>query len=170
MQSVINASPEVHTAVEAAGAEHLLLDVPDLASSNLLQHLPRAVAFLSGALASRGRALVHCYEGVSRSVTVSLDAPAATLPACLPCSLHSLLVNSLRRCVSCGSDILSGQLQERDSIVAPLRQQSQGLLLSPSQHQLGLHLHCRLCWATSCGLSSWTWRQQWPRCMWSTPA
>ena len=118
VQSVINASPEVEIAVEAAGAEHLLVDVPDVATSNLLQHLPRAVAFISGALASRGRVLVHCYEGVSRSVTVSLACHSSNLPA----HIHSQ-VSSLQRCVDCSSEHLSGHVQVRDCIVAPLRQQ-----------------------------------------------
>ena len=91
LQSVINASPEVQTAVEATGAEHLLVDVPDLATSNLLQHLPRAVAFISEALAGRGRVLVHCYEGVSRSVTVSLCCPSSNMPHALSSQQPSTL-------------------------------------------------------------------------------
>lgn len=61
---------------EASECQHLpefayqQISVEDSHEVNMLQHLPRAFAFIEEARHSDGKVLVHCHAGMSRSVTV----------------------------------------------------------------------------------------------------
>lgn len=74
----------------------LIIPVYDTEDADLLQHFPRAIAFIQGALTSGGKVLVHCAAGVSRSATVRtprspclLSCAVSTSRAC-PCPvIHS---------------------------------------------------------------------------------
>lgn len=57
--------------ISVTAAHHKVISVPDLPSTDLLKHLPDAVAFIEKGLSSGGSVLVHCMAGVSRSTTVS---------------------------------------------------------------------------------------------------
>ncbi|MCJ1467935.1 hypothetical protein MMC07_006560 [Pseudocyphellaria aurata] len=56
-----------------AAAHHKVISVPDLPSTDLLQHLPDAVAFIEQGMGTGGSVLVHCIAGVSRSTTPLLQ-------------------------------------------------------------------------------------------------
>ena len=71
LQSVINDMPDLSTRVWQLSMKHLLIDMPDMAEANLLPHFQQAVTFISSAIDSGGKVLVHCQAGVSRSATVS---------------------------------------------------------------------------------------------------
>ena len=73
IQSVINDMPELSTRVWKLSMKHLLIDMPDMVEANLLPHFQQAVSFISSAVGSNGKVLVHCQAGVSRSASVSLD-------------------------------------------------------------------------------------------------
>ncbi len=73
IQSVINDMPDLSTRVWQLSMKHLLIDMPDMAEANLLPHFQQAVSFISSAIGSNGKVLVHCQAGVSRSASVSLD-------------------------------------------------------------------------------------------------
>ena len=53
-------------------SKHKVISVPDMPSTNLLQHMPGAVAFIEQAISTGGSILVHCMAGVSRSATVRI--------------------------------------------------------------------------------------------------
>jgi protein-tyrosine phosphatase len=65
--------PDLSTRVRQLFMKHLLIDMPDMAEANLLPHFQQAVSFISSAIGSSGKVLVHCQAGVSRSACVSLD-------------------------------------------------------------------------------------------------
>ncbi len=73
IQSVINDMPDLSTRVWQLSMKHMLIDMPDMAEANLLPHFQQAVSFISSAIGSNGKVLVHCQAGVSRSACVSLD-------------------------------------------------------------------------------------------------
>lgn len=50
----------------------LHLEMRDTLSENLLSHLQQALEFIQAARTARGRILVHCFAGISRSVSVSV--------------------------------------------------------------------------------------------------
>jgi len=64
-------SLELERPVLATHIAHLFIPLTDEQSSDLLSHLPAAMAFLRRGLASDGRVLVHCRHGVSRSCAVA---------------------------------------------------------------------------------------------------
>ncbi|DBB11429.1 TPA: hypothetical protein ACH3X3_006841 [Trebouxia sp. C0006] len=76
--SVINDMPELSTRVWKLSMKHLLIDMPDMAEANLLPHFQQAVSFISSAVGSNGKVLVHCQAGVSRSASVVLAYLMAT--------------------------------------------------------------------------------------------
>lgn len=47
-----------------------VLDVADIPSQNLLQHLPQSTEWIGNAVKRGGRVLVHCYAGISRSAAI----------------------------------------------------------------------------------------------------
>lgn len=57
----------------SATAHHLLIPVQDATNTDLLSHLPSAIAWIRRALDSTPTAavLIHCHMGISRSVTVA---------------------------------------------------------------------------------------------------
>ena len=55
------------------GIQSVINDMPDMAEAILLPHFQQAVSFISSAVGSNGKVLVHCQAGVSRSASVSLD-------------------------------------------------------------------------------------------------
>lgn len=71
MQSVINDMPDLSTRMWKLSLKHLLIDMPDMVEANLLPHFQQAVTFISSAIGSGGKVLIHCQAGVSRSATVS---------------------------------------------------------------------------------------------------
>ncbi|KAK9809664.1 hypothetical protein WJX73_001963 [Symbiochloris irregularis] len=50
--------------------KRLFIDVQDLPNEDLLVHFPKAIAFIAEARSEGGAVLVHCFAGVSRSVTL----------------------------------------------------------------------------------------------------
>jgi dual specificity phosphatase 12 len=54
----------------SSGPNHLVISVEDEAEQNLLQYFNSTCKFIQDALDSKGRVLVHCMMGVSRSTTV----------------------------------------------------------------------------------------------------
>ena len=48
---------------------HLFISITDEESSNLLEELPKLVAFVQNCLDKGGTALIHCRHGVSRSAS-----------------------------------------------------------------------------------------------------
>lgn len=52
------------------GIEHLHVDVQDVEEAQILLHFSEGVAFIEAAVNSRGRVLVHCAAGRSRSSSV----------------------------------------------------------------------------------------------------
>jgi protein-tyrosine phosphatase len=44
----------------------------DMPETNILQHLEKTNAFITTALASGGKVLVHCHAGVSRSASIAI--------------------------------------------------------------------------------------------------
>ena len=52
------------------GCEHLHCNIPDADDADLAKVLREALPFIEGALAGRGKVLVHCEAGASRSVSV----------------------------------------------------------------------------------------------------
>ncbi|DBA89125.1 hypothetical protein WJX77_003176 [Trebouxia sp. C0004] len=70
--SVINDMPDLTTRVWQLSMKHMLIDMPDMAEANLLPHFQQAVKFISSAIGSNGKVLVHCQAGVSRSACVVL--------------------------------------------------------------------------------------------------
>ncbi len=68
--NVLQESPEFqHTLDKCYKRLHVKLDDADHA--NLLLYLPSATAFIESALYGRGKVLVHCAAGISRSATAS---------------------------------------------------------------------------------------------------
>ena len=72
LQSAINNHADVSTLVRKLSRTHMVIDVCDDNDANLLQHFDKALQFIQNALAAKGRVLVHCHAGVSRSASVSL--------------------------------------------------------------------------------------------------
>ncbi|KAK7035938.1 phosphatases II [Favolaschia claudopus] len=54
----------------SSGPRHLVIPVDDSEYDDLLIHLPEACRFIEDALAQKGRVLIHCVMGISRSTTV----------------------------------------------------------------------------------------------------
>ncbi|XP_047986121.1 dual specificity protein phosphatase Mpk3-like isoform X2 [Leguminivora glycinivorella] len=71
---VLNVTPDLPNAFEAAGGDISYLKIPiaDHWSQNLAVHFPQAIRFIEEAMSVRCGVLVHCVAGVSRSVTVTL--------------------------------------------------------------------------------------------------
>ncbi|XP_063621124.1 dual specificity protein phosphatase Mpk3-like isoform X1 [Cydia splendana] len=71
---VLNVTPDLPNAFEAAGGDISYLKIPiaDHWSQNLAVHFPQAIRFIEEAMSARCGVLVHCVAGVSRSVTVTL--------------------------------------------------------------------------------------------------
>lgn len=55
-----------------AHAKHVCLNILDLPETELARYFDKAFAFLDDAVATNGRALVHCNAGVSRSAAITL--------------------------------------------------------------------------------------------------
>ncbi|KAL3931297.1 MAG: hypothetical protein SGPRY_001181 [Prymnesium sp.] len=93
-----------------AGCDHLLCRITDDEDSDLLPVLRVSIPFIAGALAAGGSVLVHCEQGVSRSVSVVcahlIHASGGKLS--LVEALHS--VKSQRPCAQPNSGFLQ-QLQ-----------------------------------------------------------
>lgn len=51
--------------------KHMVIFEDDHPRTDLLKHFPEAVHFIESALATGGKAFVHCMQGISRSATVS---------------------------------------------------------------------------------------------------
>ncbi|EPX72314.1 phosphoprotein phosphatase [Schizosaccharomyces octosporus yFS286] len=50
--------------------QHIWIPIEDGSSQNILQHISKTIKFIDEAVASNSRVLVHCFAGVSRSVTL----------------------------------------------------------------------------------------------------
>ncbi|KAE9553782.1 hypothetical protein FO519_003003 [Halicephalobus sp. NKZ332] len=57
---------------EEPGFNYLRIGVDDTCSHNLIEHFPTAIAFIEKAREEKCSVLVHCWAGISRSVTVCL--------------------------------------------------------------------------------------------------
>ena len=83
--------------------KRLFIDVQDLPNEDLLVHFPEAIAFIAEGR-KQGAVLVHCFAGVSRSVTVSVSF-ALIKPSvrCLPMVvLCTIMAEGLRMiCLFC---------------------------------------------------------------------
>jgi dual specificity MAP kinase phosphatase len=69
---VINVTANLPLHFEAEGIRYLRLPASDSGSQNLRQYFAEAIDFIDAARASKGRVLVHCQAGVSRSPTIVL--------------------------------------------------------------------------------------------------
>ena len=69
---IINISCE-HPSPYTDRIEYLTIMLDDVSQSDLKQHFPRVCQFISQALSSNGRILVHCNLGVSRSSTLVIS-------------------------------------------------------------------------------------------------
>ena len=52
------------------GIEYVQIELPDSDGADLLQHLPKAIEFISNAQKNGENVLVHCAAGVSRSASI----------------------------------------------------------------------------------------------------
>jgi len=62
-------SPQILRFCNSKGICRMIIPVQDEPSENLLQHFPSSSEFILAALCNRGRVLVHCLAGASRSPT-----------------------------------------------------------------------------------------------------
>lgn len=76
----------------------LQLELRDTLSENLLAHLQTALEFIDSARACGGRVLVHCFAGVSRSVSVSIAYAMWAFDLTLDAAMD--LIKSHRECAS----------------------------------------------------------------------
>ena len=60
-------------AVNASGRQHLCFEFDDLPESNIAQYFEQVVAFIHKARLNNEGVLVHCYMGMSRSVTFAIS-------------------------------------------------------------------------------------------------
>ena len=70
LQSVLPRGPDEQVA--DCVAQSLWVEIEDSPTANLLSEFPQTSEFVREALASGGRVLVRCAQGVSRSVAVRL--------------------------------------------------------------------------------------------------
>ncbi|KAJ9270964.1 hypothetical protein DTO212C5_2909 [Paecilomyces variotii] len=52
--------------------KHLAIEVDDVDDENILEHFPRAIAFIQSGLDEGGSVLIHCAMGKSRSATICI--------------------------------------------------------------------------------------------------
>lgn len=92
---VLNVSAEVENMYPQQFAyEHIML--PDTADSDITAYFQRSNAFIQQCLQQRGRVLVHCYQGVSRSSTLVI----AYIMQTQRCTLHqayTLVLNARKQ-------------------------------------------------------------------------
>lgn len=77
---VLNVTPDLPNVFERdASFRYLQLPIYDHWSQDLLEHFPRAIAFIDEARRNGCGVLVHCLAGISRSVTVTVAYLMSTL-------------------------------------------------------------------------------------------
>ena len=87
--------------------DHLKLTIQDSYTSNLIQHLPAALKFISDSQKAQKNILVHCAAGISRSSSVVIAYIMVKYSLSLQEGIH--IVKDKRRCI-CPNDGFKRQL------------------------------------------------------------